>query len=73
MLDLDTVAWEPGKIAVARDPAVAAGDVHAFCLASDQWVVEGCYATLVRTALTHSPVLIFLEPGVDAQLDALTR
>ena len=66
MLDLDTVAWEPGKIAVARDPGAAAHDVHAFCSASDRWVVEGCYAGLVRTALSYSPVLLFLEPGVEA-------
>jgi len=66
MLDLDTVAWEPGKIAVARDPAAATQDVHAFCSASHRWVVEGCYAGLVRTALSYSPVLLFLEPGVDA-------
>jgi adenylate kinase family enzyme len=66
MLDLDTVAWEPGKIAIARDSDAAAHDVHAFCSASDSWVVEGCYAGLVRTALSYSPVLLFLEPGVDA-------
>ena len=66
MLDLDTVAWEPGKIAVARDPGAAAHDVHAFCSARDRWVVEGCYAGLLRTALSYSPVLLFLEPGVEA-------
>ncbi|HEY7640388.1 MAG TPA: hypothetical protein VH814_11730 [Steroidobacteraceae bacterium] len=69
MLDLDTVAWEPGKVAVARDPDAAADDVRSFCSASDRWVVEGCYAGLVRTALGYSPVLLFLEPGVDACLE----
>lgn len=68
MLDLDTVAWEPGKIAVARDPAAAARDVHAFCAPREQWVVEGCYAGLVREALAYSPVLLFLEPGMQACL-----
>jgi len=68
MLDLDTVAWEPGKIAVARDPAVAARDVQGFCAATASWVVEGCYANLVRAALAYSPVLLFLEPGVEACL-----
>ena len=68
MLDLDTVAWEPGKIAVARDAVAAARDVHAFCAPRDRWVVEGCYAALVREALVYSPVLIFLEPGVQACL-----
>lgn len=68
MLDLDTVAWEPGKIAVARDPAAATRDVQAFC-ARDQWVVEGCYAGLVRDALAFSPVLLFLEPGVEVCIE----
>lgn len=66
MLDLDTVAWEPGKIAVARDPAAAVRDVQSFCKASPSWIAEGCYAGLVRATFTYSPILLFLEPGVEA-------
>lgn len=62
MLDLDTVAWEPGKVAVARDPLEAHADVRAFC-SGDEWVVEGCYASLVSVSLAYSPRLIFLNPG----------
>ena len=62
MLDLDTVAWEPGQVAVARD-------VREFCESKQSWVVEGCYASLVHAALAYSPVLVFLEPGVEACLD----
>jgi adenylate kinase family enzyme len=65
-LDLDTVAWEPGKIAVARPADTAAADVRAFCSAQESWVVEGCYAALVGHALERSPILLFIEPGVDA-------
>jgi adenylate kinase family enzyme len=68
MLDLDTVAWEPGKIAVAREPDAAARDVQTFCKANPDWVAEGCYAVLVRATLAYSPVLLFLEPGVEACL-----
>jgi adenylate kinase family enzyme len=68
LLDLDTVAWEPGKVAVARDHDAAARDVQAFCEAHESWVVEGCYASLVRAALSYSPVLLFLEPGAEACL-----
>ena len=67
-LDLDTVAWEPGKIAVARAPEVAAADVTAFCSTHDRWVVEGCYAALVGPTIAYSPVLLFIDPGVDACL-----
>jgi adenylate kinase family enzyme len=64
-LDLDSVAWEPGKIAVARDPMVAAVDVTSFCEASPNWVVEGCYGNLIAATLQYSPVLLFVEPGVE--------
>jgi len=67
-LDLDTVAWEPGKIAVPRPPAAAVANVQAFCRAHERWVVEGCYAGLAGAALAGAPTLVFLEPGVDACL-----
>jgi adenylate kinase family enzyme len=65
-LDLDTVAWEPGTIAVPRRSDAAVADVRAFCETRERWVVEGCYAGLVHTALEHSPILLFMDPGVDA-------
>ena len=68
VLDLDTVVWEPGSVAVLRNPADAAADLRAFCDAHDNWVIEGCYGNLTRVALERSPVLVFLEPGVDACL-----
>lgn len=64
-LDLDTVAWEPGEIAVTRDPVAARADVVAFCRAHDRWVVEGCYASLIGAALPFEPRLILLNPGVE--------
>jgi adenylate kinase family enzyme len=65
ILDLDTVAWEPGQIAVPRDPAAAAAEVRAFCAAHDDWVVEGCYSSLVAATLAFEPLLIFLDPGLE--------
>ena len=67
-LDLDTVAWEPGKIAVARDAAAATSAVTSFCEAAPHWIVEGCYGNLVAATLQYSPVLLFVEPGVDVCL-----
>jgi adenylate kinase family enzyme len=63
LLDLDTVAWEPERIAVARSPEAASSDVAAFCSANANWVVEGCYGSLVEAALRFSPALLFLNPG----------
>jgi adenylate kinase family enzyme len=65
-LDLDTVAWEPGQIAVAREPALAAADLAAFCTGHPHWVVEGCYAGLIQASLAYQPILLFLEPGIAA-------
>jgi len=62
-LDLDTCAWEPGQVAVPRDPAAALADVLAFCGRHERWVIESCYATLIDAALDHGPLLVFLEPG----------
>ncbi len=63
LLDLDTVAWEPGQVAAARSSEAAQADVRAFCAAHERWVVEGCYASLIDAALEASPLLIFLNPG----------
>jgi adenylate kinase family enzyme len=65
-LDLDSVAWESGSIAVSRDVDAAAADVGAFCEQHENWVVEGCYAALTRRALAYSPMLLFMDPGADA-------
>jgi adenylate kinase family enzyme len=65
VLDLDTVAWEPGKIAVPRDPILAATDVGVFCTSNPDWIIEGCYASLVHAALSFDPYLLFLDPGVE--------
>lgn len=63
-LDLDTVAWQPGKEAVPREPAEAAAMVRDFCTAHEGWVIEGCYASLIRVVLEADAVLVWLDPGV---------
>lgn len=63
VLDLDGVAWEPGREAIPRDPQAAREDVLAFCRAHDRWIVEGCYASLVAVSLSFRPLLILLDPG----------
>lgn len=65
VLDLDTVYWERGKIAVQRNTEEAADDVRDFYRASDDWVIEGCYASLIEVALEFTPELILLDPGLD--------
>ena len=64
VLDLDTVAWEPGQVAVARDASKAVEEVDRFCRSQPGWVIEGCYESLIEAALAHRPLLVFLDPGV---------
>jgi adenylate kinase family enzyme len=65
VLDLDTVAWVPNQIAVARPEAEAIQDVQRFCGAAN-WIIEGCYAHLAKASLPFKPELIFLNPGAEA-------
>jgi len=67
-LDLDGLAWEPGLIAVPRDPMAALAEVAAACTTREHWIIEGCYADLIRATLPHGPILVFLKPGVDTCL-----
>jgi adenylate kinase family enzyme len=62
VLDLDTIVWEPGKVAVPRDGAAVAADLERFC-AGESWIVEGCYGGLIERALMWTPELVFVNPG----------
>jgi adenylate kinase family enzyme len=62
-LDLDTVVWVPGQIAVARPVPEALADLRAFTSASTAWVVEGCYGDFIEAALPDCDVLVFMNPG----------
>ena len=65
VLDLDTIAWEPGQIAVARPMEAAVSDVREFCCSNDRWIVEGCYAELIDATLSFMPHLLVLDPGLE--------
>jgi adenylate kinase family enzyme len=67
-LDLDTVVWEAGRIAVSRPADAAERDVLAFCESHPCWIVEGCYARLISIVLAYAPRLLFLTVGEEACL-----
>lgn len=67
-LDLDSIVWEPGQIAVQRPARDVQGDLDLFIAGNETWVVEGCYAELIERALPHCSRLVFMNPGVDACL-----
>ena len=62
-LDLDTIVWAPGQIAVARTPEQVQADLRAFMSANEKWVVEGCYGELIDAALPFCSELVFMNPG----------
>ena len=67
-LDLDTIVWEPGRIAVLRPPEAIRASLDRFLESNPHWVVEGCYGELVEAAAPACTELIFLNPGLEACL-----
>ena len=65
VLDLDSVVWEPRKIAALRPQEAALEDVAAFCESRNSWVVEGCYANMIEATFRFDPTLIFLKAPVE--------
>lgn len=68
-LDLDSLVWEPGQIAVPRPEADVLAALHAFLAAHDRWAIEGCYGDLVEAACDQCTELVFLNPGVEVCLE----
>ena len=67
-LDLDSIVWKPGKIAVQRSTESVAASLERFIDSHDGWVIEGCYGELLRAASAHCTLMVFLNPGKDACL-----
>jgi adenylate kinase family enzyme len=67
-LDLDTVVWEPGQIAVGRPYGEALSDLRQFIDEHEDWVIEGCYGDLIEYALPRCTELVFMNPGKEACL-----
>jgi adenylate kinase family enzyme len=65
VLDLDTIVWEPRKIAALRAEEAALKDIADFCDGRDCWVVEGCYANMIEATLRYAPTLVFLKPPLE--------
>jgi adenylate kinase family enzyme len=72
-LDLDTIYWEPGKVAVERPTLDRLNELEAFCSRHPSWIIEGCYADLIEAALRWRPELILLNPGLDACVENCKR
>jgi hypothetical protein len=62
-LDLDSIVWEPGEIAVQWPRESVAASLQSFVDSHTAWVIEGCYGELVQAASAHCTLLVFLNPG----------
>jgi adenylate kinase family enzyme len=67
-LELDTIVWEPGQIAVQLSTESVAASLQGFIDSHPAWIIEGCYGELVRAASAQCTLLVFLNPGIDACL-----
>ena len=67
-LDLDTIVWVPGLVAVARPLDDAFADVRSFAQSRPDWVIEGCYGEFIEAVLPYCSELVFMNPGKDACL-----
>jgi len=68
VLDLDTIVWTPGQIAVRRPDEAIRADLESLCAPRDAWIIEGCYGDVIEAALRWRPELVFLNPGEEACL-----
>jgi len=67
-LDLDTIVWEPGQVAVPRPAADVDRSLQDFLGTHPRWIIEGCYGELVAAAAPHGDELVFLNPGLEVCL-----
>jgi adenylate kinase family enzyme len=67
-LDLDSIVWEPGKIAVQRPKGAIEASLRDFLDGNLSWVMEGCYGELVQMASSCCTQLVFLNPGLEVCL-----
>jgi adenylate kinase family enzyme len=67
-LDLDSIVWEPGQVAVLRPARAINQTLQAFLSEHARWVIEGCYGELVEAAADCCTQQVFLNPGLEACL-----
>jgi len=65
-LDLDTIAWERERPGTRADFEESKRALLRFINESESWVIEGCYAELLKVASPHCTEMIFLNPGIEA-------
>jgi hypothetical protein len=63
LLSLDNIAWSDVGVRLPLAESLAA--LQQFLDSHDDWVVEGCYGSLIEAAAARCTELRFLNPGED--------
>ena len=63
-LDLDTLAWRKESPTARRPIPDSLKDLRRFMAEHSSWVIEGCYSSLLETAISQCTRLDFLNPGM---------
>ena len=65
-LDLDTICWSsPG---IRKELSASLKEIALFIQQHDNWVIEGCYGSLLIEVAQHCTEMYFLNPGVETCL-----
>ena len=63
-LDLDEIAWKaPG---IRKELEESIGELKTFISKNSEWIIEGCYGSLIAEAARRANELLFLNPGIEA-------
>jgi adenylate kinase family enzyme len=60
-LDLDTLAWKVSSPPERNPLNESDKEIQKFIKSRDRWVIEGCYADLLKKALPFSSEIIFMN------------
>lgn len=64
VVDLDEIYWLPDQPGSPKPFGQAVADLRARLAGLNEWIIEGCYETLIAQVLDLRPMLVFLDPGV---------
>ena len=65
-LDLDDIAWKAANPPVRNSMEESKAAIDAFLNTHDQWIIEGCYGSLISHAVLHASEIYFLNIGIEA-------
>ena len=64
-LDLDTIAWTGSTPPQRASHEWSKEQISLFVNRHQNWIIEGCYASLISLASERASHLVFLNPGID--------